>query len=291
MVHSSEIAIGVKRNPKESLSAAISRLSSPLPMNPDTSKIIVKPSILHPDLPGNSSLEVTQATTRLFQGAGEIYVVESDNPLRTTMDAFSQTGHDILSNEDVSLVNLSSEEMQELKMSGHFFESHSFPQILCESHLLVNIATLKVEPDKNKMSGGIKNLFGLLPEKEKNLYHQHLDDVLLDLLETFYPSLTIMDLTEITIGERQTGSRHPIGGIIVGTDVVAVDAFCAYLMGIDSLSIELLSRAYELGLGEARIERIGIRGTEHQIELMKTRMTLLALILSSEEDDYSTEST
>ncbi len=270
----SEVAVGVKRNAKESLTTAISRLSSPISMKPDTRRIVVKPSILHPDLPGNSSLEVTRAVTELFQGIGEIFVVESDNPLRTTLDAFSQTGHDALSGDGVSLVNLSSGEMQERRMSGHFFESHSFPQILCESHLLVNIATLKFEPDRNWMSGGIKNLFGLLPEKEKNLYHQHLDDVLLDLLEAFYPSLTIIDLTEITIGERRSGLRYPIGGIILGTDVVAVDAFCAHLLGIEPFSIELLSRAHELGMGEAKIEHLSIRGTEHQIKLLKTRMTL-----------------
>jgi uncharacterized protein (DUF362 family) len=110
----------------------------------------------------------------------------------------------------------------------------------------------------------MKNLFGLLPEVDKSVYHNRIDDALVDLLQAFRPDLTVVDLTEITIGQREEGRVVKVGGVVVGTDPVAVDTFCCDLVGIDTFSVPYIVKAYELGLGEALIDRIKIRGTEHQ---------------------------
>jgi uncharacterized protein (DUF362 family) len=142
------------------------------------------------------------------------------------------------------------------------------PAILSGGLFLVNVATLKLVPDSRTIGAGVKNLFGLLPEKDKSTYHERLDDCLLDLLAVFRPDLTVMDLTEVVIGPRDRALIRKVGGVVVGTDPVAVDAYCASLLGIDPSTIPYLRRAHELGLGEIVLDRIHVRGTEHQKRLI-----------------------
>jgi uncharacterized protein (DUF362 family) len=68
------------------------------------------------------------------------------------------------------------------------------------------------------------------------------------------------------IGNREDRKTRSVGGVIIGTDPVAVDAFCAHLMGIDPMLVDHLRIAHELGLGEILLDRIVLRGTSHQIE-------------------------
>ncbi|MHA1588231.1 MAG: DUF362 domain-containing protein, partial [Candidatus Thorarchaeota archaeon] len=121
-----------------------------------------------------------------------------------------------------------------------------------------------VNPGVSVIGASMKNLFGLLPEIDKSVYHNRIDDALVDLLQAFRPDLTVIDLTEIAIGPREEGRVAKIGGVVVGTDPVAVDAVCCDLVGIDAFKVPYIVKAYELGLGEALIDRIMVRGTEYQ---------------------------
>jgi uncharacterized protein (DUF362 family) len=70
----------------------------------------------------------------------------------------------------------------------------------------------------------------------------------------------------LVIGNRTNGVTKDIGAIIVGSDPVAVDAFCSDLLGVDPLKVSYLKQAYDLGLGEILLDRIRICGTEPQKE-------------------------
>jgi uncharacterized protein (DUF362 family) len=161
-------------------------------------------------------------------------------------------------------VNLSESPRQSMKMAGHYFKILEMPTLLSKPNFFVNVPTVKLEPGICTVGGGIKNLFGLIPEPDKRHYHSHIDEVLLDLLISFRPQLTIMDLTTLVVGDREEGITKDIGAVIVGTDPVAVDAFCADLLGIVPTEISHLKKAFDLGLGEILIDRIRISGTEDQ---------------------------
>jgi len=264
MEYTAEISIGLRRNPKEALLAALSRLTTPLDIPATAKQILIKPSIYDPKLVGNTEPELVRAITRTFSNLGHISIIESDNPLRTTKEAFEASGYSELVNENVELVNLSEIPLQSVKMAGHYFETLEMPTLLTKSNFFVNVPTLKLEPEICTVGGGIKNLFGLIPEPDKRHYHSKIDDVLLDLLTAFRPQLTVMDLTKLVIGDREEGNTKDVGAIIVGTDPLAVDAFCSDLLGIDPTKISHLKKAYDLGLGEIIVDRMKISGTEEQ---------------------------
>ncbi|RDE14312.1 MAG: hypothetical protein C4K48_06320 [Candidatus Thorarchaeota archaeon] len=264
MVFTSEVSIGVHRSPMEALDVALSRLQTSLEVPRRPTKVLIKPSIYDPRLVGNTHVSVVKAVLNAFKTLGPAVIVESDNPRRRAIDAFQQSGYNSLFNPDVSLVNLSELDTTVVKMPGNFFKEHKMPTILTEEHFFINVPTVKLEPDICTIGGGIKNLFGLIPEVEKSVYHQRIDDVLMDLLAVFRPQMTIVDLTSLVIGDRIEEVTKEIGAIVVGADPVAVDAFCADLLGIDAIAVSHLRRAYELGLGEIVLDRIRVSGTATQ---------------------------
>jgi uncharacterized protein (DUF362 family) len=273
MGSSAEVAIAVKKNPREALSLALSKLTQPIPLVGDGSRVVIKPSILDLKIPGNTSLEIVRGVVSLFEKTAEVLLVESDNPYRSVEDAYSQLGYSELATDNVKLFNLSLDDLEPIVMSGQYFTAaHAMPQVLKDPLFLVNVAVLKFRPSEGMIWGGIKNLFGLLPEVEKQVFHERLEDVLLDLLGAFRPSLTVIDLSEVVIGKRLTGRRLKVGGVVVGTDPVAVDSYCAGLLGLDPMKVSYLKHAHELGFGEALLDRIEIRGTEHQKQVLADLM-------------------
>ncbi|MGY5862548.1 MAG: DUF362 domain-containing protein [Candidatus Thorarchaeota archaeon] len=264
MNYTSEVAIATRRTPQESLSEALSKLlASPTPKGP-IDRVIIKPSIYNPRFAGNTSSSLVGALIRLFKSIAPVLIVESDNPLRNAEDAFQQSSYHALEGKTTTLVNLSKSELIPVKMAGHLFESKPMPTLLTGSRMLINAATIKVDPGISVIGASMKNLFGLLPEVDKSVYHKRIDEALVDLLHAFRPDLTVVDLTEIAIGRREDGRIAKVGGVVVGTDPVAVDAFCCDLVGIDPFNVPYIVKAHELGLGEALIDRIKIRGTEYQ---------------------------
>ena len=269
MNYKSFVCVAVRRTQRDALLTAISKMPNPVPISPSTRRIIIKPSIYDPNLPGNTSFGMVKAVTEFFEDVAPLSIVESDNPVRKADEAFKASGYESLVSERVNLVNLSKEPQISVQMSGHYLKESLLPRILIENDFLVNLATMKTQKGIT-MGAAIKNLFGLLPGEDKPKMHQHLSDVLIDLLIKFRPRLNIIDLTYFIEGDRSDSKVRQIGGIVLGPDAVAVDAYCAHLLGFNPLEVNYLRKAYDLGLGEALIERIQVLGTAHQIEQLTT---------------------
>ena len=276
MDYTSEVAVGLARNPREALANALKKLSSPLPLSGTVKHIVIKPSIYDPASLGNTTWELTRALVRTFRSAADVLVVESDNPVRTAEEAFQRFGYpEHLEDLQVQLVNLSALPRKTISAPGHAFSEYSLPAILFDDAILINAPTLKPDP-RVVVGGAVKNLFGLLPEANKTVYHERLTDVLLDLLSIVRPHLTVMDLTDVVVDAQGRMVAHRVGGLLVSTDPVAVDSIAAALLDIDPLNIDLFRRAHNLGLGEALPDRIRIVGTEHQRHRIQSGMATVA---------------
>ncbi|MBD3406348.1 MAG: DUF362 domain-containing protein [Candidatus Lokiarchaeota archaeon] len=269
MDFTSKVAVAVDRTPKGALLTALTTLNMPLHLEYEVERIIIKPSIYNPAYPGNTNIELVEGLVSMFRNTGRVYIVESDNPVRTAEEAFEDCGYHQLQEIGAKLVNLSKEPCHSIEMPGHFFKEREMPEILSGNILQVNVATLKQESDKRIMGASIKNLFGFLPELDKSVYHENIHDVLVDLLITYPPTLTILDLTELVTGPRSQKITKRTKGVVVSQDSVAIDAFGAHLIGIDPMTVPHIELAYNLGLGEALLDRIQVLGTEHQKKLIE----------------------
>jgi uncharacterized protein (DUF362 family) len=134
------------------------------------------------------------------------------------------------------------------------------PRIVTES-AVISAAKLKTH-SATTVTLGLKNLFGLLPDKFKGKYHaKGISKVVVDINAVVKPVLTVVDGF---VGMEGAG---PVDGnpvkmdlIVAGRDVVAVDATCCRVMGFDPHNIKHVWRAFERGLGEVDdVEVVGER--------------------------------
>jgi uncharacterized protein (DUF362 family) len=182
----------------------------------------------------------------------KVYVVESDATMTNADRAFEKTGmKDMCERNGVEWLNLRYvEDKVELAIpDGEALKSITVPRIVTES-AVISAAKLKTHVNTG-VTLGMKNMFGLLPEKFKGKYHMKgISKVVGDINTVLKPALTVIDGF---VGMEGSG---PIDGtpvkmnlIIAGTDTVAADATACRIMGIDPHKIKHIRRAYEKGLG------------------------------------------
>jgi hypothetical protein len=132
-----------------------------------------------------------------------------------------------------------------------------------EADVIINTPVMKTH-DVFPATLGLKNMKGVLQEKDKKRFHKWgLAQSIVDLNKLVLPQVTVLDGT---VGMEGMGPAHgtPVNlGIIVSSfDTVAADSVAAAAMGIDPLEIEYVKLASEQGLGCAdfsRIEVVGLR--------------------------------
>jgi uncharacterized protein (DUF362 family) len=269
MQQTTDIAVAVRKNPLEALSVAISKLPQPIHFAEGIDEIVIKPSIYDPALPGNTSLGMMMSVINVFEDIARLVVVESDNPNRGAESAFHDSGYTTALSERADFKNLSNDEKVRVDFPGNYFQTHEMPEVLENAQFLVNLATLKAEPNICTIGGSVKNLFGLIPQKDKSVYHAAIDDVLQDLLYQYRPDFTILELTNVVLGGREEKRTKFVGGVVVGEDPVAIDSYCAKLLGLDPFDIPHLLKAHSHGFGQAAVDHINVHGTAHQKQLLE----------------------
>ncbi len=198
---------------------------------------------------------------RLKELSLEVIVVESDAMITNATKAFHVTGMaEMCERNGVEWINLRHvKDRVELPIpGGAVLKKIVVPRIVAESGI-VSAAKMKTHTETG-VTLGMKNLFGLLPDKLKGKYHMKgMHKVVADITTAIKPHLTVVD------GFVAMEGRGPVGGspvqmetIVAGRDVVAVDATASRLMGIDPHEISHIMMAHERGLGEAdSVEVVG----------------------------------
>ena len=182
----------------------------------------------------------------------EIYVVESDATMTNTDKAFEVTGMREMSERNgVQCLNLRHvrDRVRIDVPHGEALKSITVPRIVTES-AIISAAKLKTHMSTG-VTLGMKNMFGLLPDKLKSKYHlRGISTVIVDINSVLKSRLTVID------GFVGMEGRGPVGGrpvqmdlIIAGSDPVATDSTACRIMGFDPREISHVRKAYERGLG------------------------------------------
>jgi uncharacterized protein (DUF362 family) len=182
----------------------------------------------------------------------KVYVVESDATITSVDRAFERTGmKDMCNRNGVECLNLGAVK-DKVKLAipeGEALKSITVPRLVTES-AVISAAKLKTH-SATGVTLGMKNMFGLLPDKYKAKYHlKGISKVIVDINTVLKAKLTVIDGF---VGMEGSG---PVDGepvqmnlIIAGTDTVATDATACRVMGIDPQEIKHIRKAHEKGLG------------------------------------------
>lgn len=180
----------------------------------------------------------------------KIKIVESDATALKVDNAFKRLGYLEIRNAEV--VNLSKDDSVKVDINGLVIGTLNVPITLYECDCLINMARMKTHVF-TKVSLGTKNLFGLIPRKDKESLHPYIDRILVDLMRFYRPALTIIE------GNMGMEGRGPTDGqirhddiLIAGDDVLSTDIVASSYMGIKNVPhLELAKKV--MGLNEILI--------------------------------------
>jgi uncharacterized protein (DUF362 family) len=181
-----------------------------------------------------------------------MYVVDSDATMTSADKAFEATGmRELCERRGVQFLNLRhvKDRVKIEVPHGETLSSVTVPRIVTES-AIISAAKLKTHV-ATTVTLGMKNMFGLLPDKFKGKYHaMGISKVIVDINTVVKSALTVID------GFVGMEGRGPSDGtpvkmdlIIAGKDPVATDATGARVMGFDPHEISHIRKANEKGLG------------------------------------------
>jgi uncharacterized protein (DUF362 family) len=193
----------------------------------------------------------------------KILVVESDASITNADRACKATGMlQVCEDNKVKFINLRREkERVDLEISDpEVLHKIRVPKIVVDS-AIINAAKLKTHSETG-VTLGMKNMFGLLPEKMKFKYHlRNISKVIVDINSVLKPKLTVIDGFYALEGPGPvSGNPVKMDLIMAGRDVLAVDATSCRIMGIDPFEIYHIRRAYEKGFGEITPDKTEVVG-------------------------------
>jgi uncharacterized protein (DUF362 family) len=206
----------------------------------------------------------------------EVFVVESDASMTDADKACKATGMlKVCEDNHVKFINLRKEKDRVTLTvpDAETLKKITVPKIVVDS-AIINAAKLKTH-NETGVSLGMKNMFGLLPDKLKFKYHlKNISKVVVDINTVLKSRLTVVDGFYALEGPGPTnGTPVKMDLIIAGKDPVATDAAGCRVMGINPEEIYHIRRAYEKSLGEideAKIELVGNRLEEVMRKFRRT---------------------
>ena len=150
-----------------------------------------------------------------------------------------------------------------LKLNDIFPEGIKIPKIFPGKNVL-HLPTVKTH-GHSTTTGAIKNAFGGLLMEVRHYAHEFMHEVLVDLLtlqKELHPGMfAVMDGAVAGDGAGPRTMIPTIMNVVLASsDMVAIDATAARLMGFDPMSIPYLRMCHERGLGVAESKDIEILG-------------------------------
>ena len=249
--------------------------------------VLVKPNLIAPyyySTGATTSPHVIRALCELVKEAGarKLAIADGSGVGSKMEEVFAVTGLGELSTKiGVDLINLKKTKTVYLGIpNGKIFRRLKIPEAIMEADVIINAPVMKTH-DVFPATLGLKNMKGVLQEKDKKRFHKWgLAQSIVDLNKLVLPQITVLDGT---VGMEGIGPTHGtpvnLGVIISSFDTVAADSVAAAVMGIDPLEIEYVKLASEQGLGCADLSRIEVVGL--RIEEVKRPFKRLKLDFAS----------
>jgi uncharacterized protein (DUF362 family) len=240
------------------------KLSAPLAGK----RIVLKPNLVEyrRDKVINTDPRVVAAVIELCrrEGAAEVIVAEGPGHCRNVEYLVEASGlGDVLKHYRVPFADLNHDEPVKLPNLGRLTRlDHLFlAKTVATADVLISLPKLKTHHWAGATLS-LKNLFGTLPGicygwPKNELHWRGIENSIVDIALTRTPELAIVDGIVGMEGDGPlNGTPKPLGALVMGTDLVAVDATCCRLMRLSAEKIGYLVLANRKRLGLLREEQI-----------------------------------
>lgn len=235
-------------------------------------RVVLKPNLVeyHKNKVINTDPRFVSAVIELMkrEGAAEVVVAEGPGHWRNVQFLVNESGlGDVLRRHGVRFVDINHDEPVKVPNLGrttgldHLYLSRT----VLEADVFVSLPKLKTHHWAGATLS-LKNLFGTLPGicygwPKNELHWRGIPQSIVDIALTHTPHLAIVDGIVGMEGDGPlNGTAKPVGALVMGADLVAVDATCCRLMGLPPERLQTLGLAAAKRLGrlkEAEIPQLG----------------------------------
>ena len=227
-------------------------------------RVLIKPNLLSakpPESGIDTHPEVVRAVIRLVKEAGGRVSV-GDSPggsVKKIAGVYEASGiAKVCREEDVPMLNFEKIEM---------FKNIPIARAALKADVLISVPKFKTH-SLMTMTGGVKNLFGIVPGLFKTECHKRAPnpDIFADLLVDVYsyarPHLSVIDgiIGMEGDGPATAGTLRQMDLIAASSDAVSLDAVLAKIIGLEPFDISTTREADLRGLGIGRLDYIDIVG-------------------------------
>lgn len=235
-------------------------------------RVVLKPNLVeyHPDKVINTDPRLIDAVIQLCraEGASEIIVAEGPGHWRNVSYLLEESGLGaVLHRHQVPFVDLNHDEPEKLLNLGRLtgLDYLYVARTVVQTDVLISLPKLKTHHWAGATLS-LKNLFGTLPGicygwPKNELHWRGIPNSIVDIALTNTPQLAIVDGIIGMEGDGPlNGTPKHLGVVVMGTDLVAVDATCCRLMGLDPRRVPYLVLAQQKQLGrlhESEIPQLG----------------------------------
>jgi uncharacterized protein (DUF362 family) len=235
-------------------------------------RVVLKPNLVeyHRDKVINTDPRVIAGVVELCrrEGAAEVLVAEGPGHWRNLEHLVAASGlGDVLRHYNVPLIDLNHDEPVKTLNLGRLtgLEYLYLTRTVVSADVFISLPKLKTHHWAG-VTLSLKNLFGTLPGicygwPKNELHWRGIPNSIIDIALTQTPHLAIVDAIVGMEGDGPlNGTAKPLGALVMGTDLVAVDATCARLMGLPAERITHLALGAFKKLGriqDAEITQLG----------------------------------
>jgi uncharacterized protein (DUF362 family) len=231
-------------------------------------RVLLKPNLVEFDAATvvNTDAAVIVAALEVFQrlGAREVKIGEGPGHRRDTLDLANDARYRAtVPKFDTIFTDLNRDDVSPVRGFGGESEFY-FPNTVLGADLIVSLAKMKTHHWAGATLS-MKNFFGVVPGSvygwpKNKLHYLGIDDSIVALNRQF--ASKAFAIVDGIIGMEGNGpiqgTPKPAGVLVMGRDLIAVDATCARVMGIDPEKMGYLRLAADLGhLHTGRIEQRG----------------------------------
>lgn len=227
---------------------------------------MVEPSRAQPHMTTHPAV-IVGAIEVFREWGADVVVGEAPGHVRDTELAIEESRVDsALQDTRTKFVDLNYEEVAWHRNRGRYSRLNGFwfPRSVTEADFVVSMPKMKTHHWQG-LTASMKNLYGVLPGIQygwpKNvLHHSGIPQTVVDINASLPSLLTIVDGIDCMEGDGPIlGSLKPMGLIVVGTNLPAVDATLARIMGLAPERVPYLALA-KRGLGPIAEPAIEQRG-------------------------------
>jgi len=264
-------------DPYEGVRKAI-ELLRPLSISFKGSHVLVKPNICSPfppeETPSITHPDVIGALVRYLKEEGARKVSIGDEPvwgLKSRL-CYEKSGvMEVVKREGGELAYFDEGKRITKKVpQGRIYSSVSIPALLDKVDILINVPKMKTSI-MTLMSLCLKNLFGLVPFRDRKRFHRGIDlsYALIDIAKVVKPHLNLIDGIVAMEGMgAHSGTPFSLGLLIGSQDMVAADIVGTQVMGFNPMEPVTNQLALKEGLGVKDLDEMEIVG--ERLEEVKT---------------------